>query len=286
MSASLRRVTVSDTCGGWTEVADRCFVRRYEHLDVSCTALLGTAGVLVVDTRASLTHGRELAEQVRRLSPLPVTHVVNTHVHFDHLFGNGAFAGVPAVAHDSVPVDLPAHERRIRAAYEAAVGEPYRAEVLATTVVAPDATFSSAWATDLGDRYVEVVHLGRGHTAGDVLVRVPDADLLCAGDLLESSAAPSYGPDCYPLDWGATLEQVSSLIGAGTIVVPGHGPPVDKAFVLDQRLDIVDVGEQIRALAHRGVPVADALAEGDWPFPAEGLKDAVRRGYEHAKQVA
>ncbi|MBA2696410.1 MAG: MBL fold metallo-hydrolase [Actinobacteria bacterium] len=274
-------MTTSDTPGGWSEVADRCFVRRHEHLDVSSTAIIGAHGVTVVDTRASRSQGHDLVEQVRRLTSLPVAYLVNTHVHFDHLFGNGAFAGVPAVAHDSVPADLPAHVESVRRLYEADTDDPYRHEVLATEVVPPDVTFSSAWATDLGDRYLEVVHLGRGHTAGDVLVRVPDADLLCAGDLIESSAAPSYGVDCYPLEWGATLEQVSSLIGAGTVVVPGHGPVVDKAFVLDQRLDIVDVSEQIRALAHARVPVGEALAQGQWPFPADGLRDAVRRGYAH-----
>ncbi|MDQ3628281.1 MAG: MBL fold metallo-hydrolase [Actinomycetota bacterium] len=264
-----------DTPGGWSEVAERCFVRRYDYLDVSCTAIVGGAGVLVVDTRASLAQGRRLREDLSALTAVPVSVVVNTHVHFDHHFGNGAFPGVPLVGHESLLEDL------------AAAGEQGKREhpdddVMSTDPVPVDTTFSSAWATDLGDRYVEVVHLGRGHTAGDVLVRVPDADLLCAGDLVESSAPPSYGEDCHPLEWGATLEQVSSLIGAGTVVVPGHGPPVGRAFVLEQRLDIVDVGEQVRALAHRGVPLEDALGQGQWPFPAEGLQDAVRRGYEHA----
>lgn len=282
MSASLRPVTTPDTPGGWSEVADGCFVGRHQPYDVNSAVIVGGEGVLVVDTRASLAQGRSLAGHVRLLTSVPVAHIVNTHAHFDHLFGNGAFAGVPAVAHDSVPLDLPGHVERIARRHGLETDDPHRDDVLATVVVPPEVTFSSAWSTDLGDRYVEVVHLGRGHTAGDVLVRIPDADLLCAGDLVESSNPPSYGADCYPLEWGATLEQVSSLIGAGTVVVPGHGPPVDKAFVLQQRLDVVDVGEQIRALAHRGVPVHEALAQAGWPFPVEGLDDAVLRGYEHA----
>jgi len=274
MSASLRRVAPSDILPGWIEVADRCFIGRHQPYDVNSAVIVGGEGVLVVDTRASLTQGRELAEQVRRLSSLPVSVVVNTHTHFDHWFGNGAFPDVPLVGHESLLTDLAAATERGKREYPAD-------DVASTDPVPVDTTFSSVWASELGDRYVEVVHLGRGHTAGDVLVRVPDADLVCAGDLIESSGPPSYGVDCYPLEWGATLEQVSSLIGTGTVVVPGHGPPVDKAFVLEQRLDIVDVGEQIRALTHARVRVGDALAQGRWPFPAEGLHDAVRRGYEH-----
>jgi glyoxylase-like metal-dependent hydrolase (beta-lactamase superfamily II) len=272
-------VSHSEALPVWTEVAERCFAARHEHLDVNTTVLVGGESALLVDTRASLTQGRALAEHVRRLTRLPISGVVNTHVHFDHLFGNGAFPGVPLVAHDSVPVAVPAHTERIRSRYAADRDDPHREEVLATTPVPPDTTFSSVWATDLGDRLVEVAHLGRGHTDGDVVVRVPDADLVCAGDLVEESGPPAYGPDSWPLEWGLTLEQLSNLLTRGTVVVPGHGAPVDKEFVLSQRLDVVDVAEQIRALADRRVPVADAMEAGTWPFPAAGLEHAIARGY-------
>jgi glyoxylase-like metal-dependent hydrolase (beta-lactamase superfamily II) len=282
MSASLRGVTHSEALPAWTEVAERCFVTRHEHLDVNTTVLVGRESALLVDTRASLAQGRALADHVRRLTPLPVSGVVNTHVHFDHVFGNGAFPGVPLVAHESVPGALPAHTERIRSLYAADPDDPHRDEVLATTPVPPDTTFSSVWATDLGDRLVEVAYLGRGHTDGDLVVRVPDADLVCAGDLVEESGPPAYGPDSWPLEWGLTLEQLSNLLTRSTVVVPGHGAPVDKEFVLSQRLDVVDVAEQIRALADRRVPVADALAAGTWPFPADGLEHAIARGYATA----
>jgi hypothetical protein len=94
-----------------------------------------------------------------------------------------------------------------------------------------------------------------------------------------TSGPPAYGPDSWPLEWGLTLEQLSNLLTRGTVVVPGHGAPVDKEFVLSQRLDVVDVAEQIRALADRRVPVADAMEAGTWPFPAAGLEHAIARGY-------
>jgi len=282
MSASLRPVSSDDTYAEWLEVGDRCFVRRYEYLDVSCSLVLGEVGALVVDTRASLEQGRELAEQVRELTTLPVSAVVNTHVHFDHLFGNGAFAGVPVIAHESVPVELPAHGARIQRAYETELDDPDREATLATVVVPPDVTFSSVWAVDLGDRHVELAHLGRGHTAGDIVVRVPDADVVCAGDLVEESAHPSYGSDCYPLEWASTLESVSELLGPTTVIVPGHGRAVDKEFVLQQRLDVVDVAEQIREFAAAGASVDDAVRRGSWPYPRDDLRDAVTRGFAHA----
>jgi glyoxylase-like metal-dependent hydrolase (beta-lactamase superfamily II) len=279
MSASLREMSDSAGFDAWQEVAAGCFVRRHESFDVSCGVVVGGEGLLVVDTRASLAQGRELAESIRALSALPVRAVVNTHVHFDHTFGNGAFTGSPIVAHESVPVALPADSKRIKAMYADDPDDPLRDEVLATTVVAPTETFSSVWSVDLGDRVVEAVHPGRGHTDGDVVVRVPDTDTVWCGDLVESSAPPAYGDDSFPLEWPATLDIVVGLLTPSTAVVPGHGPVVDREFVQGQRGEIVDVAEQIRQLAAGGVPVADAVARGRWPFDPDRLGAAVRRGY-------
>ena len=64
-------------------------------------------------------------------------------------------------------------------------------------------------------------------------------------------------------------------------MVPGHGAPVDRDFVEEQRNAIGVVAETIRDLATRGVPVAEALEAAEWPYPREELAAAVRRGYEH-----
>ena len=114
-------------------------------------------------------------------------------------------------------------------------------------------------ALDLGDRQVELVHPGRGHTAGDLVVRVPDADVLLAGDLVEESAVrqgvPGFGDDCYPMEWPLSLDIVLGLTTPTSVVVPGHGAPVDRDFVEEQRNAIGVVAETIRDLATRGVPV-------------------------------
>jgi glyoxylase-like metal-dependent hydrolase (beta-lactamase superfamily II) len=263
----------------WREVADGCFVRRYASFDVSCGVVAGGEGLLVIDTRASLAQGRELAEAVRSLSALPIRAVANTHVHFDHTFGNGAFAGLPIVAHESVPTALVGHARNVKASSAEELDDPVRREMHDTDVVAPTETLSSVWAVDLGDRLVELVHPGRGHTDGDIVIRVPDADVVYAGDMVESSAPPSYGADSFPLDWPDSLDIVIGLLTPSSVVVPGHGPPVDREFVQGQRSEVVDIAEQIRVLATTGVSVDDALDRGTWPYPSDHLADAVRRGY-------
>lgn len=244
---------------GFTEVAHRVWVARYEQFDVNVTAIGGERGLLVVDTHGSEEAAREVIDDVRRLAAGEVVAIVNTHAHFDHTVGNGAFRRAYG--------DLPIHAHEVAAADTPAGAVP------------ADHTFSSAVALDLGDRFVELVHPGRGHTAGDLVVRVPDADVLLAGDLVEESAPPSYGTDSHPMEWPLSLDVVLGLTTSASVVVPGHGAPVDRDFVEGQRGAIGIVAETIRDLAGRGVPVDEALAAADWPFPREGLADAVRRGY-------
>jgi len=274
------------------EVADRIWVARYDWFDVNVSVIGGADGLVVVDTFASDVGARAVLADLRRLSTAPLVAAVNTHVHFDHTFGNGVFAaeGAELVAHEDAAAALPAHAASIRAQAAAESDEdPRYAELVATEEVVPGRTFSSALTLDLGDRQVELVHPGRGHTGGDVIVRVPDADAVLTGDLVEQSpardAAPGFGDDCFPMDWPATLDLALTLIGPDTVVVPGHGAPVDRDFVSEQRAALGVVAETIRDLAGRGVPLDQALDAADWPYPREALVSAVRRGYEHLPQV-
>ncbi|HET8605225.1 MAG TPA: MBL fold metallo-hydrolase [Marmoricola sp.] len=279
----------------FSEVADRVWVARHAWFDVNVSVVGGRRGLLVVDTFASVAGARGVLEDVRRLAArlsdapggLPVLTAVNTHVHFDHTFGNGVFAeaGAELVCHEAAAADLPRHADEVRRQAAQDVDEdPRYAELVETEPVVPERTFSSALALDLGDRMVELVHPGRAHTAGDLVVRVPDADALLAGDLVEESAArdgvPGFGDDCWPLEWPPSLDLVLGLLGAETVVVPGHGAPVGRDFVQEQRSAIGVVAETIRDLAGRGVPVEQALEATEWPYPREQLGAAVRRGYE------
>jgi len=265
------------------DVADRVWVARYEWFDVNVTLVAGERGVLVVDTHGSGAAATEVVDDIRRLGAGPVVGIVNTHWHFDHTFGNatvrGAFGAVPVTAHEEAARELAEGAERIKQRYVDS-DDPHRDDVLATEIVVPDDTFSSARVLDLGDRVVELVHPGRGHTAGDLVVRVPDANVLLAGDLVEESAPPALGDDSWPMEWPLSLDLVLGLVTPTSVVVPGHGAPVDRGFVERQRDDLGVVAEMVRDLAGRGVPVAEALEAAEWPWDRSVLERGVRRAYE------
>jgi glyoxylase-like metal-dependent hydrolase (beta-lactamase superfamily II) len=285
---------------GFFEVADRVWVARYEFLDVNVGLIGGDRGLLVVDTQTSEVEARRTVDQVRRLGVGDVVAVVNTHHHFDHTFGNVVFSeqygGPPMFIHEAAADRLAQDSPLLKDEAARSGDDPEDPErqkhldIAASRILVPTETFSSARVVDLGDRLVELVHPGRGHTGGDTVIRVPDADVLFAGDLVEESAVragvPGFGGDCFPLEWPSTLELVESMLGPSTVVVPGHGLPVDRDFVGEQRASIGAVAETVRDLAGKGVRVADALAAAQWPYPVAELEHAVRRAYEQLPRSA
>jgi glyoxylase-like metal-dependent hydrolase (beta-lactamase superfamily II) len=237
----------------WTEVGDRCWVRRYDEWDLNVGLVVGTDGALVIDTRATTEQAAELLTHIREVTDAPVRWVVNTHAHFDHVVGNSVFSDATIYLHENAAVE----------------------ENLAGT------TFAVAKVIDLGDRRVELLHLGNAHTSGDTLVVVPDVDVYFAGDLIEESAPPSYGPDSFPLEWPDTIDRVIGLLSDTSKVVPGHGAVVDAEFVREQAGELGTVANTISGLHHAGTSLDDALKHtDDWPWPLEQLQDAIKRGYE------
>jgi glyoxylase-like metal-dependent hydrolase (beta-lactamase superfamily II) len=279
---------------GFVEVADRVFVARYPQWDVNVGLVLGRDGAVVIDTRASEAQGLLALDDLRRLGrDITVTHVVNTHVHFDHTFGNAAFESATVHAHDNVGRTLERHAEHVRAllredpraAPELGYTARDVADVLSSAVRRPDRTFGSNATIDLGDRCVTMTYAGRGHTDGDIAVLVPDTDAAFFGDLVEESGPPSFGQDSWPLDWADTLTSHLNQTSARTVVVPGHGRPVDTGFVEAQRDDIAEVASVITSRRHAGQSLDDALREPDarLPYPLEQLQAAIRRGWEQAR---
>lgn len=267
----------------FTEVAPRVWVAHYDWMHVNITLIGGSDGLVMVDTHGSQRQARIIADDLGRLGAGPLTALVNTHDHWDHWFGNDVLAAAYA--------DLPIHatdfalqrmvEAGDRPTDQRLAEHPRAEEILDTTLWPATHGFSSALALDLGDRVVELIHPGRGHTAGDLVVRVPDADVMVGGDLIEESDKPFIGDDSFPLEWPLTLDLVLGLMNSSTVVVPGHGQVVDIDFVQEQRTELGIIAETIRDLAGRGVPASQALDEGDWPWDEQLLTSAVRLGYEH-----
>lgn len=257
--------------GDWREVAPGVFVTVAEPAAVNLGLVVGSGGALVIDTGSSPQQGRQLRAAVATVTERPLVGAVVTHWHYDHAFGMAAFDDLGTVAHESVRARL-----RPSASLDETTGQlGFRSSEL----VNAHREIAVAAALDLGDRRVEIAHLGQGHTEGDLIVVVPDADVVFTGDLLESAGAPWFGDDSFPHEWGATLDGVIGLMTSKSRAVPGHGDPVDREFVFGQRSRIAAVSGEIRRLVDQGVAGSEALQQGSWPFPEANVAAGVARGY-------
>jgi glyoxylase-like metal-dependent hydrolase (beta-lactamase superfamily II) len=257
----------------WQEIGDRIFTRRYPFLDQEIGVILGGRDVLVVDTRSSPTHARELASDLRELTHDAVSIVVDTHWHWDHSFGNSAFRPAPIWGHVRAAQRLRADGRATIEEVAAEIPE-IAAEIRETIIDPPERTFDDRETIEVGDRVVELSYHGRGHTDGDIVLVVPDANVLFAGDLLEEGAAPSFG-DSFPLEWPETLEDVVPL--ATGPVVPGHGAVRDRAFVEEQLAALRRVAALARDVHEGRLDIAGAMAEQlfNGPTPDDAFERAL-----------
>ena len=256
--------------GRWAEIAEGVYARRYAELDLTVGLVVAADRCLVVDTRGDLAQGAELAAAVRKITALPWTLAV-THAHFDHCFGSAAFRQdgrqPPIWAHRGCPAALAGTADRQRAEWVAhyrSAGDDGTAAALAGTVpVRPDHLVDQAVDLDLGGRKVRLAHLGAGHTDHDLVVHVPDAAVVYAGDLVEQGGPPDFS-DAWPLDWPTTLDSLLTDLAPNT-VVPGHGEPVGPGFVAAQRDALAAVAELYRLVAEGELDAAAAARRS--PFP-------------------
>jgi glyoxylase-like metal-dependent hydrolase (beta-lactamase superfamily II) len=202
--------------------------------------------------------------------------VVVTHAHWDHSFGTAAFLPADVWAHVDCRTELIAHGYDQRAAVAADYAEAGRAaeaeHVSAVEPVPPNRLLTGRAELTIGGRLVALAHLGPGHTGHDVVVHVPDAGVVFAGDLVEQGAPPAF-EDSFPLAWPATVDGIVGL--APRVVVPGHGAPVDVSFVTTQRDELTAVATACADMIAGRSSWADAVLRS--PYPPNVLGVAIDR---------
>jgi cyclase len=179
--------------------------------------VVGSNGVLVVDTFQDVGPARDLLAEIRKVTSLPIRFVVNTHYHLDHTGGNAVFAeaGATIVAQRNLRGWL----RTENLKFFGATPKP-EDKTRVESLVLPDMVYSDAVDIYLGSRLVQVRYM-LGHTGGDSVVIVPDANVVFGGDLVWQKHLPNL-IDATTSDWVKTLEKLLADHPSATFV-SGHG---------------------------------------------------------------
>lgn len=271
--------------------------------DDSPIALIGQGGnvmvmragaeTLVVDCKVA-PFGAVLRQDVSTLGADPSkTLVVNTHHHADHTGGNHAFGGVEAIlAHEKAApriadqldqyvgaaagalgnvkelaparraLALPGVERFVAEAENLDAGD-----FAPTKVITKDET-----RIGVGGVALELFHFGPGHTDNDLVLRLPDLNIVHTGDLVFNQMNPYFDlpSGASGLGWIESCARVIELCDEQTVVVPGHGPITDVGGIRTQRRYFERLFERVRTEIDKGTP-KDDITQMSWAF-TEGLE--------------
>lgn len=203
-------------------------------------------GVLVADGQGSVEETQRMVEHIGRVTDQPVRTVVVASDHGDHTAGNSAFPdGVDFFAH---PTSAAALERMAAAREEGQAPVP-----LATDTV------SERRILQMGDKEIHVLHLGRAHTGGDLVVYLPEEKVLFMSEAYLHRVFPAMR-SAYPSEWVEMIEAAQAM--DVDVYVPGHGF-VDHPSILEDELEsfqgaIRVVIDQARQLYEEGYSLEDA----------------------------
>jgi len=178
--------------------------------------IVGKEGVVVIDSFATSAGAEELLSEIRRLTSAPVRWVVNTHYHLDHVGGDAVFARAGAVilGHENLRAWIRTENLKWRAEIK-----PEEKAMLAGLAL-PDLTYRDGVTLWPGDGRVEV-RFRPGHTGGDSIVVVPQADVVFAGDLFWNATVPNT-IDADTKAWAEALDGFLRDFPSAAFV-PGHG---------------------------------------------------------------
>src|SRR5947199_2296835 len=194
--------------------------------DPNSGVIVGDDAVMVVDAQATPVMAREVIDRVAKITDKPIRYVLLSHYHAVRVLGASAYTGAEILASDTTRGLI---AERGQADMDSEIGRfprLFRAVETIPGLTWPTLTFPTELSVWLGKREVRIMHLGRAHTAGDVVAYVPDAGVVFSGDLVEYHSA-CYCGDAHFTDWPATLDRLAEM--RPVALVPGRGPALTSA---------------------------------------------------------
>ncbi|HEY9347665.1 MAG TPA: MBL fold metallo-hydrolase, partial [Inquilinus sp.] len=203
----------------FTQLGDGLYAFTAEG-DPNTGVIIGDDSVMVIDAQATPVMAQKVIERVRSVTDKPVKYVVLSHYHAVRVLGASAYGASEIIASETSRAMI--HERG-QEDWDSEFGRFPRLFQAAESIPGltwPTVTFKDRMTLHLGRRRVDLLHLGRAHTAGDIVAWVPDAGVMFSGDIVEYHSA-CYCGDAHFNDWPGTLDAIAAL--RPEALSPGRG---------------------------------------------------------------
>ena len=203
----------------FTEIGDGLYAFTAEG-DPNSGVIIGDDSVMVIEAQATPRLAQKVIDCIRSVTDKPITHLALTHYHAVRVLGASQFMADNIIMSDKARAmvvergqeDWDSEFGRFPRLFEGHESIP--------GLTWPTTTFSEKMTVFLGSRRVDLMHLGRAHTAGDIVIHVPDQNVMFPGDIVEYHSA-CYCGDGHFKDWSTTLDAIKAYDVEA--IAPGRG---------------------------------------------------------------
>jgi glyoxylase-like metal-dependent hydrolase (beta-lactamase superfamily II) len=188
--------------------------------DPNTGVIIGDDGVMIVDAQATPIMAKQVIEKIRSVTDKPIKYVVLSHYHAVRVLGASGYGAEQIIAsekcrgmiHERGQEDWDSEFSRFPRLFQGSESIP--------GLTWPTMTFQNKMTIHMGKRRVDLMHLGRAHTAGDIVAWVPDEGVMFTGDIVEYHSA-CYCGDAHFNDWSGTLDKIAGFNPQA--IAPGRG---------------------------------------------------------------
>lgn len=203
----------------FTQVGEGLYAFTAEG-DPNTGVIIGDESVMIVEAQATPRLARMVIEKVRSVTDKPISHVVLTHYHAVRVLGASAYGAREIIMSDAAAAMVEERGMEDWASEFGRFPRLFQGHEEIPGLTRPTTTFSDTMTVYLGKRRVDIMKLGRAHTAGDAVVWVPDQEVMFTGDIVEYHSA-CYCGDGHFGDWSNTLANIAEY--EPKAIAPGRG---------------------------------------------------------------
>lgn len=203
--------------------------------DPNSGIIVGDDSAMVIDAQATPAMASDVIARVAKVTDKPIKYVLLTHYHAVRVLGASAYKGAEVLASDATRDLITERGKQDMDSEIGRFPRLFRAAETIPGLTWPTITFPDQISVWLGRREVRIVHVGRGHTAGDVIAIVPDAGVVFSGDLVEYNVA-CYCGDAHFTDWPTTLDHLAEM--QANALVPGRGAALTTPEMVKEGIEL------------------------------------------------
>ena len=264
--------------------------------DPNSGIIIGDESVIVIDAQATPTLARQVIEKVRSVTDKPISHLVLSHYHAVRVLGASEYKA------NNIIMSSKARSMVLERGQEDWDSEfdrfprLFKGHQEIPGLTWPTTTFENKMSVFLGKRRIDLYFLGRAHTAGDIVIHVPDSNVLFTGDIVEYKSA-CYCGDAHLQDWPATLKNIAKFQAAS--LVPGRGDALTDVRKIDEAIALTDdfvtsTFKSVSKIAHAGGDLKEAMSScreqcdakfSDYAIYEHCLPFNVSRAFDEAKGI-